>query len=136
MKLRSYKLPFVQWRSEKFQKGAISCKNHQNNLAYFNHFASFDLFLLKGKDKKGGGGMAQCPSSKYASAFIQCIFFSIQKIVCFLTLTFRQESVYHHQDPIFFPCCSGSMEEDSALVPEPNCYMMADNSRTKQIRLL
>ena len=40
----------------------ISYRNHQKNLAYFSHLAPLVLFfLLKGKVKKGGGGMAQWP---------------------------------------------------------------------------
>ena len=41
---------------------AISYTNHQKGLAYFSYLVSLILFsLLKGRVKKGGGGMAQCP---------------------------------------------------------------------------
>ena len=42
---------------------AISYKNHQKSLAYFSHLAPLILFfLLKGRVKGGGRGMAQCSS--------------------------------------------------------------------------
>ena len=39
----------------------INCKSHQKILVYFSRLVTFDRFILKGKIKKGGRDMAQCP---------------------------------------------------------------------------
>ena len=45
---------------------AISCRHHQQSLAYFSHLAPLVLFYFAKKGRvKIGGDMAQCPP-KYA----------------------------------------------------------------------
>ena len=40
---------------------AISCRNHQKSLAYFNHLAPLILFIFTKRQSQKGGAMAQWP---------------------------------------------------------------------------
>ena len=46
---------------------AISYRNHQESLTYYNHLTPLSFFLQK-TESKWGGGMALHPSPKYAPA--------------------------------------------------------------------
>ena len=47
-------LKLLPQRSKKFKKrgGGMNCKYHQKSVAYINHLAIFDIFLLKSKFKR------------------------------------------------------------------------------------